>query len=479
MLELLAAFAIPTCKPNEIPALLAASGSSESPNKKRRRDAENGKRKEKGKRGASGPNLRHVIIAPTRELAQQVLLQFELLTTDLDSHIPNSSNTDNKTPSPKPQRPFACGLLEKRSGKVNAQPSREASTSSKEDVDGVAWARELVVAVATPGFSALIKRGEVFEGLLAAVESVVFDEVDALIGASFDADCDVLIGGCRGLLPKKSTAGSAAGRPGEEGEKGEKRLRVVMFSATLSQKVLSVAENFIPDLQIIQIGTLSAACTDIEQTLVNAGHESGKMLLLKEYLATGELPPMSLLFTQDKGRARTLAMQMSKWRFYGGGAERGAASELGARVSYLSSGVTSEERAQRLHDFRTGKIWFLICTDVLARGIDCYGVSKVLNFDFPTTRQNYIHRIGRTGRSGRAGKAVTFFTEADVVNLPLVTSVMRQSQQPVPTAIESLAAGSKSSKWKDGRKQRIRNRNLERRPPKRRPLCHLAAEGDE
>lgn len=50
------------------------------------------------------------------------------------------------------------------------------------------------------------------------------------------------------------------------------------------------------------------------------------------------------------------------------------------------------------------QLWFLVATDVLSRGVDCYGVQSVLNYDFPPSRESYIHRIGRTGRAGCRGK---------------------------------------------------------------------------
>ena len=56
----------------------------------------------------------------------------------------------------------------------------------------------------------------------------------------------------------------------------------------------------------------------------------------------------------------------------------------------------------------------LITTDLLARGIDVQQVSLVINYDLPTNRENYIHRIGRSGRFGRKGVAINFITEGDV-----------------------------------------------------------------
>lgn len=67
--------------------------------------------------------------------------------------------------------------------------------------------------------------------------------------------------------------------------------------------------------------------------------------------------------------------------------------------------------------FREGKIWFLICTELMARGIDFKGVNLVINYDFPSSAISYVHRVGRAGRAGRRGEAVTFFTIDDFVNL--------------------------------------------------------------
>lgn len=60
-----------------------------------------------------------------------------------------------------------------------------------------------------------------------------------------------------------------------------------------------------------------------------------------------------------------------------------------------------------------GKVWVLITTELMARGIDFKGVNLVINYDFPQSVASYIHRIGRTGRAGRDGEAVTYFTKDD------------------------------------------------------------------
>ena len=90
------------------------------------------------------------------------------------------------------------------------------------------------------------------------------------------------------------------------------------------------------------------------------------------------------------------------------------------------------QRDAVVEQFRTGKVWVLIATELMARGMDFKGVSLVVNYDFPTSVSSYVHRIGRTGRAGRAGEAVTFFTEGDVEQLRAIANVMKASGCEVP-----------------------------------------------
>ena len=84
----------------------------------------------------------------------------------------------------------------------------------------------------------------------------------------------------------------------------------------------------------------------------------------------------------------------------------------GLRADVLHAERTAAQHEATVSKIRTGQVWVLIATELVARGMDFKGVSLVINYDFPQTTTSYIHRIGRTGRAGRAGQAVTFFTEA-------------------------------------------------------------------
>lgn len=82
----------------------------------------------------------------------------------------------------------------------------------------------------------------------------------------------------------------------------------------------------------------------------------------------------------------------------------------GYAVSAIHGDLSQPQRLSALSAFRTGSTPLLVATDVAARGLDIPRVHTVLNYTFPLTVEDYVHRIGRTGRAGRSGEAVTFFT---------------------------------------------------------------------
>lgn len=109
--------------------------------------------------------------------------------------------------------------------------------------------------------------------------------------------------------------------------------------------------------------------------------------------------------------------------------------------------------------FRNGKISFLICTDLMSRGIDMMGVNSVINYDFPQSIVSYIHRVGRTGRAGKKGQAFTFFTDADIEFLRSIANLMKKSGCDVKPWMLELKNPSRK-RWKE----------LEKNPNKRKTI---------
>ncbi|XP_017348949.1 probable ATP-dependent RNA helicase DDX52 [Ictalurus punctatus] len=218
------------------------------------------------------------------------------------------------------------------------------------------------------------------------------------------------------------------------------RVRRALFSATFTTEVEQWCKLNLDNLVSVNIGPRNSAAETVEQELLFVGAENGKMLAIRDMIKKGFLPPV-LVFVQSIERARELFHELVY---------------EGINVDVIHAGRTQQQRENVVNSFRAGKIWVLICTALMARGIDFKGVNLVINYDFPTSAVEYIHRIGRTGRAGHKGKAITFFTEADKPLLRSIATVIKQAGCPVP----DYMIGFKKLKSKV-------KRHLEKKPPRR------------
>lgn len=188
-----------------------------------------------------------------------------------------------------------------------------------------------------------------------------------------------------------------------------------LFSATVTPMVRMLAESILRnpvDVTIATSGTQGGANPDIEQELVFVGREEGKLLAIRQFVARGQLRPPVIIFLQSQERAQALFGEL----LYDG-----------IHVDVIHAGRSRAARERAVQKFRKGDTWVLICTDLVARGVDFRAVNMVINYDLPTSGVTYVHRIGRTGRAGRKGKAITLFTEADFDHLRTIANVMKQS----------------------------------------------------
>jgi ATP-dependent RNA helicase len=109
----------------------------------------------------------------------------------------------------------------------------------------------------------------------------------------------------------------------------------------------------------------------------------------------------------------------------------GQMREKNFTVSAMHSGMPQRERDAIMEEFRSGASRVLIATDLWGRGIDVQQVSLVINYDLPTNRELYIHRIGRSGRFGRKGVTINFVKTEDV-------SILRDIEQYYSTQIDEM-----------------------------------------
>uniref|UniRef100_A0A9R1SRB0 Probable ATP-dependent RNA helicase DDX52 n=2 Tax=Cyprinus carpio TaxID=7962 RepID=A0A9R1SRB0_CYPCA len=194
------------------------------------------------------------------------------------------------------------------------------------------------------------------------------------------------------------------------------KIRRVLFSATFATDVEQWCKLNLDNLVCVNIGPRNSAAETVEQQLLFVGSENGKLLAMRNLIKQGFLPPV-LVFVQSIDRARELFHELVY---------------EGINVDVIHADRTQQQRDNVVSSFRSGKIWVLICTALMARGIDFKGINLVINYDFPTTAVEYIHRIGRTGRAGHKGKAITFFTEDDKPLLRSIANVIKKAGCPVP-----------------------------------------------
>ena len=217
-------------------------------------------------------------------------------------------------------------------------------------------------------------------------------------------------------------------------------IRRGMFSATLAVDVEQWCKLNLDNVLSVTIGARNSATETIEQKLVYTGTEKGKVMAMKNLITEGMKPPV-LIFVQAKDRAKELHKELSNKACYGD-----------LHVDVIHSDRSELQRDATVKSFRSGRVWVLICTELMGRGIDFKGVNLVINYDFPPSVFSYIHRIGRTGRAGRAGKAITLFTDQDKVLLRSIAQVVKSSGGEVPEYMMTLKKASRQEKRKLSKK---------------------------
>ncbi|KAK3038407.1 hypothetical protein RJ639_030573 [Escallonia herrerae] len=221
-----------------------------------------------------------------------------------------------------------------------------------------------------------------------------------------------------------------------------------LFSATLPDSVQELSRSIMHDAVRVVVGTKNSASEFVKQKLIFAGSEEGKLLALRQSFQESLNPPI-LIFVQNKERAKDLYNEL-KFEDIRADVVHADLSDVQVTCWFqqfwqdLLTVRFQMQRENAVDNFRAGKTWVLIATDVIAQGMDFKGVNCVINYDFPDSAAAYIHRIGRTGRAGRTGEAITLYTEADAPCLRNIANVMKASGCEVPDHALSL----RKQKWK-------------------------------
>jgi ATP-dependent RNA helicase RhlE len=171
--------------------------------------------------------------------------------------------------------------------------------------------------------------------------------------------------------------------------------QTLLFAATMPREIRGLAKDILKDPAFVQVGITAPADT-VNHALYPVARHLKTALLLS--LLGNTKTRSVLVFTRTKHRAERLGKKLSA---------------AGYRSTSLQGNLSQSRRQAALDGFRDGKFQILVATDIAARGIDVTRISHVINYDIPSTPEDYIHRIGRTGRATRSGEAFTLVTGED------------------------------------------------------------------
>jgi len=304
-------------------------------------------------RGKTGP--RALILAPTRELVVQICDEAVRLGT-------------------------ACPFrLQPVFGGVDYEKQRQALQQGAD------------IIVATPGRLIDFYKQRAFS--LAHIEMLVIDEADRMFDMGFIKDLRFILR----KLPDFD------------------QRQTLLFSATLSQRVMELAYEFMNLAEKVQIQPEQVTAERVEQILYHVSLRE-KFPLLLGLLGKEEGLERVLIFVNTKKEAEFLTLRLNDNDF---------------RSAVISGDIPQKKRLRILNDFKEGKLPFLIATDVASRGIHIDGVTHVINYDLPQDAEDYVHRIGRTARAGAVGKAISLADEDMVFHLPDIEAFIGQK---VPSA---------------------------------------------
>jgi superfamily II DNA/RNA helicase len=197
-------------------------------------------------------------------------------------------------------------------------------------------------------------------------QSVVLDEADRMLDMGFIKPITDIMS----LLPKPR--------------------HTLFFSATMSREIEGLIKQFLNEPVSISVKTKETA-ESVEQDIIRVGSGS-KIDMLHDLLNQPGFDRV-LIF----GRTKHGVEKLSK-----------VLEQRGFKAASIHGNKSQSQRQRALDGFKRGDTTILVATDVAARGLDISGVSHVINYDIPSTYEDYVHRIGRTGRGGKTGKAFTF-----------------------------------------------------------------------
>ncbi|XP_029174633.1 DEAD-box ATP-dependent RNA helicase 20-like [Nylanderia fulva] len=220
--------------------------------------------------------------------------------------------------------------------------------------------------------------------------------------------------------------------------------QVLMWSATWPKEVQALAEDFLTDYIQINIGSLTLAANHNIRQIIEICQEHEKEMKLAQLLReiATERGSKMIIFVETKKKVDDITKTIKR---------------DGWSAISIHGDKSQPERDYVLSEFRNGKTMILVATDVAARGLDVEDVKYVINFDYPNSSEDYIHRIGRTGRCHMAGTSYAYFTPNNARQAKELIAVLEEAGQAINPQLADMANsmrnqyGKGRQRWSHGR----------------------------
>ncbi|KAG8533220.1 mRNA splicing protein prp28 [Bacidia gigantensis] len=343
-----------------------------------------------------------VILAPTRELAQQIEVEAKKFATPLG---------------------FTCVSI------VGGHSLEEQAYNLRDGAE---------IIIATPG--RLVDCIERRVLVLSQCCYVIMDEADRMIDLGFEEPVNKILDALPvgNMKPDSEEAEDAQVMSRHLGGKDRYR-QTMMYTATMPSAVERIARKYLRRPAIVTIGNVGEAVETVEQRVEFVAGEDKRKKRLLDILGSRDFQPPIIVFVNIKRNCDAIARDIKHGGF---------------SVVTLHGSKTQEQREAALGSVRNGSTDVLVATDLAGRGIDVQDVSLVVNFNMANSIESYTHRIGRTGRAGKNGVALTFLGNEDSdVMYDLKQMLSKSSISKMPEELRKHEAAQQRSQKGSGQKK--------------------------
>lgn len=335
-----------------------------------------------------------IILAPTRELAQQIEIEARKFATPLG---------------------FTCVSI------VGGHSLEEQAYALRDGAE---------IVIATPG--RLVDCIERRVLVLGQCCYVIMDEADRMIDLGFEEPVNKILDALPVANEKPDTEEAEDATLMSKHLGGKDRYRqTMMYTATMPPAVERIARKYLRRPAIVTIGNVGEAVETVEQRVEFIAGEDKRKKRLADILLSREFAPPIIVFVNIKRNCDAVARDIKN---------------MGFSAVTLHGSKTQEQREAALGSVRAGTTDVLVATDLAGRGIDVQDVSLVINFNMANNIESYTHRIGRTGRAGKSGVAITFLGNEDADVLCVYLHIIPTITSPFTYYMLTTSTGTISSR---------------------------------